>query len=63
MFSNDLEKCKHKWNMSRVVGEDFNMGLSIQERTENSFSRICAEEFKETIERLDLVDLPLTGGK
>lgn len=41
----------------------FNMVLRRGERTSETISRVLVEEFKITLENLDLVDLPLTGGK
>lgn len=48
--------------MGCVCG-DFNMMLSRHERAGSQISSICMKEFKEVMERLELVDLSLTGGK
>lgn len=39
------------------------MVLCRHERIGSQFFTTCVKEFKEVIERLELVDLPLTGGK
>lgn len=39
------------------------MVLHRNARTGEHFSQICAKEFKDTPNRLDLVDLPLLDGK
>lgn len=42
---------------------DFNMILHMRERTGASTSLREIEEFRDMINKLDLVDLPLEGGK
>lgn len=45
-----------------MVG-DFNIVLSKQERSREHFSRVCANELVETLDKLELLDLTLMGGK
>lgn len=59
----DLEVYKQRWDWLWVVGRNFNMVLHRHERTSERFSRIYAEEFKEPLNKLDLADLLLMGGK
>lgn len=40
---------------------DFDIVLSRNERSREQYSRCCADEFKENMGRLDLLDLLLTG--
>lgn len=46
-----------------VAGGDFNVVMKSSERSGETFSSRCADEFKDIMERLEMVDLPLTGGK
>lgn len=45
------------------MGGDFNMVLTSNEQSRDLFLRFSAREFKEALENMDLVDLPLMGGK
>lgn len=54
---------KKKWGRRWAVGGDFNMVLRSNERSGDQFSRACAKEFKEILDKLDLMDLPLVEGK
>lgn len=45
------------------MGDDFNMVLSIYEKLGEHFSRVFAEKFRKALDRFDLLDLPLMGGK
>lgn len=42
---------------------NFNMFLNRYKRSGEHFSRVCTEEFKETLDRFELLDLSLMGGK
>lgn len=41
------------------MGGDFNMVLNRHEISEDHFSKACIDEFKETLDRLNLLGLPL----
>lgn len=57
-----LEECKNRWKGMWVLGGDFNMVLRCLKRSDECFSSVCANEFKEEMYRLNLMDLPLTEG-
>lgn len=59
----DMEESREKWMGSWVVGGDFNMVLKRSERTGDHFHSRCVEEFKETLDRYDIIDLLLVGGR
>lgn len=59
----DFDNCKRKRGLPWIVGGDFNMVLSRFEGSREHFSRACANEFKETLDWLDLMDLSLIRGK
>lgn len=59
----DLEECRSRWKGPWEVGRDFNMILHKSERSGDQFSAKCADEFKEIVDRLGLMDLPLVGGR
>lgn len=45
-----------------MVGGDFNMVLSRNERSRDHFSGSIASEFKDNLEALNLADITLMGG-
>lgn len=59
----DLKDCKQKWDFPQIVRGDFNMILNRYEKSGEHFLRICADKFKKTLDRLDLMNFPITGGK
>lgn len=58
-----MEDCKCKWDWLWIVGEDFNMVLHSNEISGEHSFRSCAKKFKETMDKLDLVDILLLGDK
>lgn len=58
-----LEKCRIKWGGRWIIGGDFNLTLRREERRDNNFSATEATEFKEVMDRLGVVDLPLFKGQ
>lgn len=59
----ELEACLNNWGGKWVIGEDFNMVLSIGEGSRNDNFNGEVEEFKDFVDMLYLVDLPQMGGK
>lgn len=59
----DLEECNRKWELSWVVGGDLNMVLNSFERWEANSSKTYKEEFYDALDRLNLMKLPLLGGR
>lgn len=55
--------CRNRWGEKWVVGGDFNMVLRRLERSDGGNPNGEEEEFKEVVDRLNLVDLPLMGGR
>lgn len=46
-----------------VIGGDFNMIMHMKERSSVCTNYKEIEEFREMIDKLDLVDFPLVGGR
>lgn len=46
-----------------MVGADFNMILRRWERSGGGNTNVEIEEFKQVVDRLNLMDLPLAGGR
>lgn len=59
----ELEECRTKWGGNWVIRGDFNMTLRKEERSDSSFLASEVNEFKEVMERLRVVDLPLSKGQ
>lgn len=58
-----LEVYIKQWGDKWIVGGDFNMILSSSERPGGGNFNGEVEEFREVVDRLNLVNLPLVGGK
>lgn len=56
---NDLEACRNRWSWLWVVGGNFNRG----ERNKDTFSCVCADEFRDTLDHLELIGLLLSQNK
>lgn len=59
----ELSQCRNKCGLNKVVGDDFNMVLRHCDKLGSQFSALCAQEFQNSIDNLDLEDLPLNGGQ
>lgn len=46
-----------------MVGANIHMVLNIHEKSGKNILRVCMEEFRAIMDRLDLVDLPLARGR
>lgn len=58
----DLEEYR-RWDYQWFVIRDLNMVLRRHESCREIFSRVCVEELWRLYDRLNLMDLPLPGGK
>lgn len=57
-----LEMCRAKWGGRWIIGSDFNLTLKREERNGNNFSVADAPEFKEVLDEVGMVDLPISKG-
>lgn len=56
----ELENCRTKWGGNWIIGGDFNMTMQRNERSGSNFSVMEAKEFKERMDKVGVVDLPLS---
>lgn len=59
----ELMNCKVKWGDRWVIGGDFNIILNKGERSGKNVNQRKIEEFGEWVDKLELVDISLMGGK
>lgn len=52
----ELEECITKWDGNWIIGGDFNMTMSREDRSDNNFSAMEANKFKERMDRVGVVD-------
>lgn len=60
IFERELEGNKRKWGDLWILGGDFNIILNCGDRNSNNVRMAYANQFREFVDRLELVDLPLS---